>query len=232
MRGSSRLLIVGGLAAVLAVVSTACTNSQALPGQPSSVVATPSPSLSAIPSPEPEPTPSATPTLLAKASLAYTLYVKVWDAGEKRAQHGCGCSFDGFDGELYPDGTPIWLLRLDLYAGADHASSTPGYDEHMDMSKVKIDASWGPGRPPAVQADEGKVIAEKQGLAFGLDEAQAAGPLPWESKREFLVAYYVPMDSPTLTLKVSFPTKDNATGSYSLKVPVTSDVATLLYTFP
>lgn len=224
-------LLSAGATAIAAAILVGCT--PALPGGPSEPAPVePSPSLSLIPSEAPEPTPSATPEMLATPSLSHALDLTVWDAGAVRAKHGCGCTVEGFEGELYPEGTPIWTLRFVATSGMNNAATLPGYPDAMDLSKVTISPSWGPGRPPVVVAEEGRASAQRDGNMFGFDEAVAAGELPWKERREFVVSYYVPLDVADLTFKVRYPDKKDTYYDYTLKAKLTVDAATLLYTLP
>jgi hypothetical protein len=200
------------LAGAMCIALTACTS-------PPPATSTPEPSYTTVPTTSPTPQPGVDIPLAStvERAIGYPIQMKVYDVGVWNAQQGCGCSAPGESGELYPAGSVVWAIRVDLISVPNWAN-----DDGIDAAALTLDSSWGPGAPVPVEAEEGEAVAAEEGLGWGFPSAQTPAVFPWGQTRSFLMAVYVPRGAVALRLDLMVP--PSSSNSDAEPIPVGLDV--------
>lgn len=201
MRKGTRVGLVGA-ATIAATLLAGCT------GQGTHASTTPKPSLTDVPVASASPTPGVGETPLATTrgeTVLWTYQISVWEQDVWKAQSGCGCKAPGKSTELYPAGTAVWALRIELEPVKQSVPNTT-LDAGMDTSTLTVTPSWGPGLPLPVEAAEGKDrLAKETSAGWGLASVKDPSPWPWDTSRTYVTAVYVPHGATTLHLQLHVP---------------------------
>jgi hypothetical protein len=213
------------LAGALCVMLVACTS------PPPSETPTPKPSYTTVPTTSPTPQPGVDVPLASTTDyqIGYPVYFKVYDAGVWTAQEGCACSAPGTAGELYPVGTTVWAVRIELIANKSWSNG-----DDIDAAAMTWGASWGPGAPVPVEAREGEQFADKKGVGWGFPSVQTPAVFPAGETRTFLMTVYVPRGAVDLELNLTVqPTAtqyyNNGPSDVDLDVAVPQSVIDVMY---
>lgn len=216
-----RLLLAAGITVAAALATAGCTTAgDAITGTP-----TPTGSSTPIPVPTVQAATDTSPLLTVRVQ---DITLSAYNAGFYLSTQPCGCSLDIPDmdvheAEVYPRGTPVWLLRMSAtaawapwqdddkpYWDATGTTITGKYTDRPDAAV--FDTKEGPARAAALQ-----LPWQFEGLFPDTDQWL----LPNEKPRPFIIAVRVPPGSKTLNLTVDIPSEPFPT---ELELDVPDDI--------
>jgi len=189
-----------------------------------STTPTRSTSFTAVAPAKPAPTSTTAKDAMPAASgIVSSVWVDVYPGTTFKAKHGCRCTLPNSSSELFPEGTPVLLLKVTM---TGKWIPSQGNQDFQDVTGATLKDTQFDGRPePAVlDTADGPAAAKSAGLPWlpsGLFHDQSTWTIPNEKGRSFAAAYYVPAGVDQLELTVNIPSESKAN---ILTVPLPASV--------